>query len=325
MLVSVVCVVAIAVAAVHPHSRLAPATLSWLQRRLDRGGGLIFLPRLPGGRCYQTRGLWVSRSHTTISSNGGCLTVVGPGPVRLRSGDGDPIAASAAFFIAHRTPSAPPPAGVTIRNLRIDVRMPGVDGVDVYADRVHISDVTVDGSPFDDVYIGGRTNVTAAAHDVTVAGATLLDADRNGISVTSAVGVQIRDDTIAGAGGSAGPAADPGDGIDVEPNAATDPIEGLQIKDNRIVGNVHQAIALHLQPGGRPDDNADRIAISGNLIVGNGPFGGGAQVSIGGGQRTRPTRILLARNRFSLGELALSIQPGHQHVTLYANTNLRLH
>ena len=39
-----------------------------LQRRLDRGGGTVFLPKLGGGRCYQSRGLWVSHSDTTIAS-----------------------------------------------------------------------------------------------------------------------------------------------------------------------------------------------------------------------------------------------------------------
>src|SRR4051812_28447064 len=36
-----------------------------LQARLDRGGGTIFLPKLPGGACYATHGLWVSHDNTT--------------------------------------------------------------------------------------------------------------------------------------------------------------------------------------------------------------------------------------------------------------------
>src|SRR5262249_57581951 len=132
-----------------------------------------FLPRLSGGRCYQSRGLWVSRSDTTISSNGACLDVVGAGPVRLRSADGDPIGASAAFFISRSREDAPPPAHVTIAGLRIHVAPWGIDGIDVYARDVRIRDVRIDGEPFDDVYIGGRTRLIDFSSRVTVTGSTL--------------------------------------------------------------------------------------------------------------------------------------------------------
>src|SRR5438105_10518423 len=33
---------------------------AWLQTKLDAGGN-VFLPKLPDGQCYATRGLWVSR------------------------------------------------------------------------------------------------------------------------------------------------------------------------------------------------------------------------------------------------------------------------
>ena len=73
-----------------------------LQAELDRGGR-IFLPALPDGRCYRTRGLWVSRSGTELTSNGACLEAIGPGPVRLRSPDGDPVASSAVLFVSRET------------------------------------------------------------------------------------------------------------------------------------------------------------------------------------------------------------------------------
>jgi hypothetical protein len=82
---------------------------AWLQRRLDRAGGTIFLPKLPNVECYATRGLWVSRDGTTITSDGACIVSLGPGPVRLHSIDGDPIAASAVFFVNRSTPSKPAP------------------------------------------------------------------------------------------------------------------------------------------------------------------------------------------------------------------------
>ena len=39
----------------------------WLQARLDAGGN-VFVPKLPNGECYRTRGLWVSHDDTSITS-----------------------------------------------------------------------------------------------------------------------------------------------------------------------------------------------------------------------------------------------------------------
>src|ERR687886_1432391 len=69
-----------------------------LQARLD-AGGTVALPKLPNGQCYATRGLWVSRDDTTITSNGACITALGAGPARLHSIDGDPIESNAVFFV----------------------------------------------------------------------------------------------------------------------------------------------------------------------------------------------------------------------------------
>ena len=245
-------------------SGTAPARL---QERLDRGG-LIFLPKLAGGDCYRTRGLWVRHSDTTIESDGACLTVTGPGPVRLESSDGDPIPATAALFVAHGSPGAPQPQNVTIRGLHIHVAAAGLDGIDVYAEHVRIEDVTVDGSPLDDVYIGGRRNVAPYSSDVTVTGSTLLDARRNGISVTAAIAANVEWNTIARAGRSMGAAANPGDGIDVEPNRATDPIQQIRIAHNTIAYSERKGIELTFG-GGPPPSGA--ITIAANTIVGGAP------------------------------------------------------
>jgi hypothetical protein len=271
-----------------------PDAGTWLQRRLDQSGGRIFLPRLAGGRCYRSHGLWVSHSDTTIVSNGACLDVVAAGPVRLRSADGDPIAASAAFFISRSRANARSPAHVRIAGLQIHVAAGGIDGIDVYARDVRISDVRIDGEPFDDVYIGGRTNLIDFSREVSVTGSTLLNAARNVISVTAAVDVRIRGDTLAGAGSELGPAADPGDGIDVEPNAVTDPIVNVRIAENRIVGNEYQAVALRLRPHGRPCLHASGIRVVDNLIAGNQPFGGGAQITLS--DRPPDAGVLIAGN-----------------------------
>src|SRR5205823_4981788 len=108
---------------------LPPATLpsgarddtGWLQARLDARGGTIFLPKLPNGECYAARGLWVSHDDTTISSDGACIVSLGPGAVRLRSVDGDPIASSGVFFVNRSSPQKPAPVRVTISDLRIVV------------------------------------------------------------------------------------------------------------------------------------------------------------------------------------------------------------
>jgi hypothetical protein len=279
----------------------APDIGGWLQQRLDRGGGLIFLPRLGGGRCYTSRGLWVSHSDTTIASNGACLLVVGAGPVRLRSADGDPIAASAAFFVSRSAPTARPPHHIRIRGLRIHVPSGALDGIDVYGQDVWISNVRVDGAPFDDIYIGGRTNLIDFSRAVTLTGSTLLGAERNVISVTAAVQLQISGNLIAGAGVGVGTAADPGAGIDVEPNGVRDPIIAVRIADNRIVGNVHEGIALRLRPPGSRSVDAHGVRVVENRFAGNYPFGGGAQITVSPGATSETTRVLIARNRFAAG------------------------
>lgn len=238
---------------------------AWLQARLDRRGGLLFLPRLPGGRCYRTRGLWVSRSGTTIASDGGCIELIGPGPVRLRSADGDPIAATAAFVVNRSSASARPPEDVRIRGLRIVVRAGTSSGIEVHGRRVTISDVTVEGRPLDDVYIGGRANGIGHAADVALLDSRLRGARRNAVSVTAAIGVRIARNVIAGAGLVDMPAY-PGAGIDVEPNAPTDPIVGIVIAGNSIIDNVGPGVAITL---GRRPEAGDRIAIVENRIVGN--------------------------------------------------------
>jgi hypothetical protein len=270
-----------------------------LQPRLDRRGARVFLPKLPGGRCYRTHGLWISHSDTSVSSDGACLVVVGPGPVRLHSADGDPIAASAAFFISRSSATARPPEAITIRGLRIIVEPGSDDGIDVYGSRVRILGVRVEGSPFDDVYIGGRTNLISYSRNVVLADSHLSGAERNVVSVTAAVDVRITHNVIAGAGLGTGGVADPGDGIDVEPNAPSDPILGLVIARNLIVDNVGTGIALALHPQGRPANRADRIAIVANRIVGNSSWRRLGGITVSGGQADHHAAASIVDNVFA--------------------------
>src|SRR5881394_3426976 len=91
-----------------------------LQAKLD-AGGKVFLPKLPKGECYATRGLWVSRDDTTITSNGACIVALGPGELRLTSPDGDPIAANAVFFVNHSARLEPTPVRIAISGVKISV------------------------------------------------------------------------------------------------------------------------------------------------------------------------------------------------------------
>lgn len=96
----------------------------------------------------------------------------------------------------------------------------------------------------------------------------LLEAERNGVSITSAQNVRIDHDTIAGAGGRRRRGI-PGDGIDVEPNTRADPIVALRIEHDRIVGNLREGIALRLKPRGRPSLRASAISITHDELLAN--------------------------------------------------------
>src|SRR3954451_1963355 len=82
-----------------------------LQAKLDAGGP-VFLPKLPGGQCYASRGLWVSRDDTAITSDGACIVALGPGPARLDPTARRPHFANAVFLINHSNIRAPVPARI---------------------------------------------------------------------------------------------------------------------------------------------------------------------------------------------------------------------
>jgi hypothetical protein len=252
---------------------VAPASTgddtAWLQSRLDRAGGTVFLPKLPGDACYATRGLWVSHDHTTIASDGACIVALGLGPIRLHSVDGDPIASDAVFFVNRSGPKQPAPVDVTISNLRIVVPagIPAMYGVAVFGHRVTLSHLDIGGVPRDDVTISGRANGNSYAGDISVLDSTLSGAARNAISVTGAIGLHIERNMIEGVRDS--PPGQPAAGVDVEPDTRDRPASDLHIVGNTIQDNAGPGILLELEPNEGPAVLATGIEISGNTIVRN--------------------------------------------------------
>src|SRR6476469_1546782 len=123
---------------------------AWLQAKLDAGGD-VFLPRLPNGRCYATRGLWVSRDDTTITSDGACIVALGPGEGRIPRADGTFVTATAVFYVDHSDLRKPLPVRIAISGLHITVPAgKRMHGVSVLGHEVTLNDLTIDGSPLTD-------------------------------------------------------------------------------------------------------------------------------------------------------------------------------
>jgi hypothetical protein len=282
---------------------------AYLQAKLD-AGGKVMLRQLPDGACYQTYGLWVSKSKTTISSNGACITYLGPGPARLTSSDGDSIAANAVFFVNRSSSAAKLPQQIAISNVLLHVPA-GTDGYGVVASGsdITITAITVVGAPFDGVLITGRANGRGYASRVAIRRSTFIGARRNAISVVGAIGVTIDSNTITGAGNpeflrGASPAWNgPWAGIDVEPDVVGYPLKWIQILNNTISKSHGAGVLLDLTTKSGSPTTADGIVVSRNTIVGNGagagpPLRGG--ICLHGGQADGNGRLIVSTNEISL-------------------------
>jgi hypothetical protein len=291
--------------AVGPRSVPPPSTgavrddTAWLQRRLDANrNGTIFLPRLPNGECYATRGLWVSRDGTNITSDGACIVSLGLGPVRLHSIDGDPIAASAVFFVNRSTPTKPAPVHVTISNLRIVVpEGQSMYGVALFGHQITLSHLDISGSPKDDITISGRGNGNSYAGSISILDSTLSGAGRNAISATAVIGLRIERNTIVGVRDS--PPGQPAAGIDLEPDDRGQPALDVRIIGNTISDNAGPGILLELESNAGLAVVATALEITGNTIVRNSakrtpPKRGG--IVLAGGQDGDQGTLILKDN-----------------------------
>jgi len=254
---------------VTPPARDATAAL---QAALDRGGR-IFLPRLPDGKCYRTRGLWVNKSGTELTSDGACLEAIGPGPVRLQSPDGDPITSSAVLFIS-RAAGGLRPLLVKISGLKIVVpRQAASYGIAVFGDFVTLRNVDVTGAPVDALVVGGRG--TPPVLNLTVDRCGFLGGRRNVVSIVSSIGMKMTSSLLTGASddyrapGTDQANGNPSAGIDIEPDDPDDPILNLEIRGNTIEQNAGPGILLALSTADGLPHRATGIAIVSNRILSN--------------------------------------------------------
>ena len=301
---------------------------AWLQAALD-AGGRVYLPKLPEGACYQTRGLWVSTSRTRIASNGACIDYLGPGPARLSSFDGDPIAADAIFIVNRSSTKAGPPQHIAISDLTLIVPV-GTDGygVVVAGSDVTLVDVNVDGVPVDGITVTGRNNGLGYAGPVTIRNSRIGGAKRNGISVVGAVEVTIDSNTITGVGliGMQDPELGPWAGIDIEPDVASYPIKRVTISRNTISGNGGAGVLLALVTSSGLPGVADQIKLSGNSITGNGvgsgPFLRGGVCLQGGQSDGRGNLSLIANEIAGNGGWGLCSEAGGFDMQIALSCNL---
>jgi hypothetical protein len=267
-----------------------------LQSKLDAGGN-VFLQKLPDGRCYFTRGLWVSRDDTNITSDGACLVALGPGEGRIKRVDGSLVRANAVFFLNHSDIRRPLPVRVSISGLRITVpRATRMNGISISGHEVTLSHVTIDGSPARDVVIGsgvrGAGGMTAR---IAVADSQFSGGQRDVVSAFGPIGLRVERNTLAGARGS--PAA----GLHIRAADRGQPTLDVEVQDNVVTGNAGPGIFLDLAPANGRPVLASGIELAGNRISGNArraPAGRRAGIVVLGGQADGKGVIAVRDNVF---------------------------
>ncbi|MDX6388599.1 MAG: hypothetical protein QOD85_2401, partial [Gaiellaceae bacterium] len=172
----------------------------WLQAKLDAGGE-IFLPKLPDGACYATRGLWVSRDDTTITSDGACLLALGPGEGRIPRADGTLVRANAVFFVDHSDVRKPLPVRIAVSGLRISVpAATRMHGISVLGNEVTLSRLTIDGAPLTDIRIGsGTVGSGGLSGRIELTDSILSGGQRDVVSIFGPVGVRVEGNVMSGA------------------------------------------------------------------------------------------------------------------------------
>ena len=236
--------------------------------------------------------------------------------MRLHSGDGDPIASNAIFFVNRSSMTDPTPQNITISNLRLVVPNGTADaqnvnyGILVAGNNVTVARVSIEGAPLDAIQVTGRANGSSCscATQVAIRRTTVSAGRRNGISIVSGIGVTLASNVIQGAGNQSllGAAAvsdtGPWAGIDVEPDLSFEPIKTLKIKNNTIQNNGGAGVLLSLDLNGTLPTVADQIVLDSNTITGNGqssgPFLQGG-VCLQGGQADGHGHLSVTNNQIT--------------------------
>jgi hypothetical protein len=238
---------------------------SALQAKLD-AGGTVFLPKLPNGRCYVTRGLWVSQDDTSITSDGACIVAAGVGEGRLRRADGSPVRANAVFFVNHSDIRKPLPVRIAIDGLHIIVpRRVRMNGIGITGHEVTLAHLTIAGSPLTDVVIGsGARGAGGMTARVAVSDSHLSGGRRAVITAFGPVGLRVEHNVLAGARGIGAA------GLHVRSADRGQPALDVQIQDNAVTGNAGPGIFLDLAPANGLPVLASGLDVGGNRLIGNG-------------------------------------------------------
>ena len=233
-----------------------------LQARLD-AGGTVFLPRLAGGACYATRGLWVSRDDTRITSDGACIVALGRGPARLDPpGAKRPHYANAVFYVTHSSVRAPVPARVSISGLRITVpRAKRMHGIALEGHEVTLSRLTIGGAPLNAVLIGGGVaGAGGAIERIALTDSTLSGAQRDVVRAFGPIGLRIEGNTVRRGTGA---------GIHIVAADRGQPVVDTHVVRNVITDNGGAGIHVDLDPPNGAAVLAAGIEISGNQVLRN--------------------------------------------------------
>src|SRR5512133_941677 len=254
--------VALAVLGVGSHAGAAVRDdTDLLQAKLDAGGA-VFLPRLPGGQCYATRGLWLSRDDTTITSDGACIVALGFGPARLDPTAPKPHFANAVFYVNHSSVRPPAPARVRISGLHITVpKSVHMHGIAVFGPEVTLNALTIDGAPLNDVLVGeGVVGAGGPIARMALADSNLTGAQRDAVLVFGPVGLRLEGNTITRARGS---------GVHIRAADRGQPVLDTHVVRNTIADNRGPGVFVDLDPANGAVLLARGIELAGNQILRN--------------------------------------------------------
>jgi hypothetical protein len=256
---------------------------AWLQEKLD-AGGTVSLPKLAKGQCYATRGLWVSRDGTSITSDGACIVALGPSylPNPLSP---HPLRANAVFSVDHSNIYKSLPARVSISGVHIIVpAATKMEGVFVLGGEVSLDHIGVGGAPLNDVLIGaGRLGSGGASERISVTASALSGARRDAIAAYGPIDLRLAGNGVSRARGN---------GIDVIAADRGQPILNVSVTGNVVEHNRGAGIVVDADPARDAVELASGIDVSGNQVLANTRSG----IVLAGGQEDGAGQLTVTDN-----------------------------